>query len=753
MKATLQIDGMHCAGCANAVDKQLENLGGVKSATVNLATESAIVEYEGEISMDDFAEAVSKAGYTLIRDESDAKPKAEQVEEREQNKYETARNNMIGSWVPTVLMLLWMLPMWIANYMFLGPVGMELGMILLSGFAIFIPGWETIKSAWKSSVNLSPNMDVLIAMGALASLSTGFVKLIHELGYGPDFHSFAMIGGMIMAFHLTGRFIETKAKGSASQAIRKLLTLGAKEASVLRDGEEVKIPIKELQVGDIMLVRPGEKIPTDGEVIEGSSSVDESIATGESMPVEKTEGDEVIGATLNTNSVLKIKATKVGNETFLNQVIKLVEEAQGSKIPIQDFADQVTKVFVPVVLLLAMITLALWLVFPGFFGGIVEWASTFIPWVNPDLGPTALAFYAMIAVLVIACPCALGLATPTALMVGSGLGAENGILIRKGEAIQRMKDVNAIVLDKTGTITKGKPTVTDVVTFGDTSNTDLLKWAASVENNSEHPLARAVVNYAQDKNIELADVANFESFTGKGVQAGVGEKKVGVGTPSLMEKMGVEITPEASSQKQQMEEKAKTAVFVSYDGSLAGLLGIADEIKEDSKQAIEEFKKMGLKTIMLTGDNQKTARAIADQVGIDEVIAEVLPDQKSNEVKKLQEAGEVVAMVGDGINDAPALTLADVGIAIGTGTDVAIESGDIVLVKGDLSAVIRAINLSKKTFKKIKQNLFWAFFYNLIMIPLAFVGWLHPLLAEAAMAFSSINVVFNSRRLGKAKLD
>ncbi|WP_409029208.1 heavy metal translocating P-type ATPase [Gracilimonas sediminicola] len=753
MKVTLQIDGMHCAGCANAVDKQLENLEGVKSASVNLATESAVVEYEGDLTMDDFGEAVSKAGYTLIRDDSDSESKADKVEEREQKKYETARRNMVWSWAPTAVMLLWMLPMWIAHYMFLGPVGMELGMILLSGFAIFVPGWETIKSAWKSSVNLSPNMDVLIAMGALASLSTGFVKLAHELGYGPDFHSFAMIGGMIMAFHLTGRFIETKAKGSASQAIRKLLTLGAKEASVLREGEEVKIPIKELQVGDVMLVRPGEKIPTDGEVIEGSSSVDESIATGESMPVEKSEGDEVIGATLNTNSVLKVKATKVGNETFLNQVIKLVEEAQGSKIPIQDFADRVTSIFVPVVLLLALVTLASWLLFPDFFGGIVEWASAFIPWVNPDLGSTALAFYAMIAVLVIACPCALGLATPTALMVGSGLGAENGILIRKGEAIQRMKDVNAIVLDKTGTITKGKPTVTDVIPFGETKEVDLLKWAASVENNSEHPLARAVVNYASEKDIKPTEVSGFESMTGKGVYAELDGKKVGVGTPSLMEKLGVEISSDVSSQKQQLEEKAKTAVLVSFDGEVAGLLGIADEVKEDSKQAIDELKKLGLKTIMLTGDNQKTARAIADQVGIDEVIAEVLPDQKSNEVKRLQDSGDVVAMVGDGINDAPALTLADVGIAIGTGTDVAIESGDIVLVKGDLSAVIRAINLSKKTFTKIKQNLFWAFFYNLIMIPLAFVGWLHPLLAEAAMAFSSINVVFNSRRLGKAKLN
>lgn len=752
-KATLQIDGMHCAGCANAVDKQLESLQGVKSAQVNLATESALVEYEGEISMDDFAEAISKAGYTLLRDESDSKSKAEQVEEREDKKLETARKNMVWSWVPTILMVLWMLPAWIADHMILGHIGMELGMILLSGFAIFVPGWETIKSAWKSTRNLSPNMDVLIAMGALASLSTGFVVLLHHFGLGPQFHSFAMIGGMIMAFHLTGRYIETKAKGSASQAIRKLLTLSAKEASVLRNGEEVKIPVSELQMGDIMLVRPGEKIPTDGEVIEGESSVDESIATGESMPVEKSAGDEVIGATLNTNGVLKVKATKIGNETFLNQVIKMVEEAQGSKIPIQDFADRVTKVFVPIVLLLALMTLASWLLFPQFFGGLVEWAGNFIPWVNPEMSSISLAFYAMIAVLVIACPCALGLATPTALMVGSGLGAENGILIRKGEAIQRMKDVDTIVLDKTGTITKGKPEVTDVIPFGETTETELLKLAASVENNSEHPLARSVVNSAQGKDIELKNATGFESITGKGVKAIVGDSAIGVGTATLMEELGAEISDEQSSQKQKLEEQAKTAVYVSRAGNLIGILGIADEVKGDSLEAISELKKLGLKTIMLTGDNEKTGRAIAEKVGIDEVIAEVLPDQKSNEIRKLQDAGRVVAMVGDGINDAPALTLAVVGIAMGTGTDVAIESGDIVLVKGDLPGVLRAIKLSNATFTKIKQNLFWAFFYNLVMIPLAVIGLLHPLLAEAAMAFSSINVVFNSRRLGNTNLD
>lgn len=752
-KATLQIDGMHCAGCVNAVDRLLESIDGVKSAQVNLATESAVVEYEGEISMDEFADVVSNGGYTLLRDQSETISKAEQAEQREQKKFEKAHRNMIWSWVPTVVMVLWMLPMWIADYMFLGPVGMEIGMILLSTFAIFIPGRETIVSAWKSTKNMSPNMDVLIAMGSLAALSTGFVALLHKLGIGPDFHSFAMIGGMIMAFHLTGRFIETKAKGSASQAIRKLLSLGAKEAAVIRNGEEVNIPVNELQIGDVMVVRPGGKIPTDGEVIEGYSSVDESIATGESMPVEKTAGDEVIGGTLNTNSILKVKATKIGSETFLNQVIKLVEEAQGSKIPIQDFADQVTKIFVPVVLLLATLTLASWLIFPEFFGGLVTWASEYLPWVNPDLGSTALAFYAMIAVLVIACPCALGLATPTALMVGSGLGAENGILIRKGEAIQRMKDVDTIVLDKTGTITKGKPEVTDVLAFNGYKKGDVIKMAASVEHNSEHPLAKAVVEYAKEINIEIPNSVGFESITGKGVKALVKNGAVGVGTSSLMEELGVALTEEMASQKAQLEKEAKTAVYVSESGYLIGVIGIADDVKSDSFKAISAFSELGLKTIMLTGDNQKTGEAIAAKVGIDEVIAGVLPDQKSEEIKKLQEAGRVVAMVGDGINDAPALTLADVGIAIGTGTDVAIESGDIVLVKGDLPGVLKAIKLSKATFTKIKQNLFWAFFYNLIMIPLAVAGMLHPLLAEAAMAFSSINVVFNSKRLSGTDLD
>ena len=541
--------------------------------------------------------------------------------------------------------------------------------------------------------------------------------------------------------------IETKAKGSASQAIRQLLTLEAKEASVLRGGAEIKIPVQELRIGDIMLVRPGEKIPTDGEVIEGESSVDESIATGESMPVDKQTGDMVIGATINSTGVLRVKASKVGSDTFLSQIIRMVEEAQGTKIPIQEFADRVTAVFVPIVLVLAGLTLASWLIFPEFFKEIVFWASDFIPWIDTTWSNTSLAFYATIAVLVIACPCALGLATPTALMVGSGLGATNGILIRKGEAIQLMKDVDTIVLDKTGTITKGKPEVTDIFVIKNTSSDEVLRYAASVEDNSEHPLARAIVDAAFDKKLELIKTTSFNSTTGKGVNASVEGVEVSIGTPALHQSNGVEISDLFLSKKEELEAQAKTVVIVSIDNTIAGLIAIADEVKDDSKEAISKLKSQGLKVVMLTGDNTRTGQAIGKKVGVDEVIAEVLPDQKSAVIQRLQMEGRVVTMVGDGINDAPALTQANIGIAMGTGTDVAIESGDIVLAKGSLSGLLRAINLSKETFKKIKQNLFWAFFYNLIMIPLAILGFLHPLLAEIAMAFSSINVVLNSKSL------
>ncbi len=749
---TLHIDGMHCAGCANAVDKQLKALEGVRSANVNFATDTALVEYEGDIPTDVFEEAVEKAGYTLIRRGEEEGPEDNELEKRETQKLSRARKQMIWSWAATTLMLLWMLPAWIWGYMFLGMTGMEVGMILLSSFVIFGPGRETIRSAWRSATNLSPNMDVLIAIGALAALSTGFVTLSHTLGIGPEFKSFSMIGGMIMAFHLTGRYIEAKAKGSASKAIRKLMTLGAKEATVLRGEEEVKIPLQELRTGDLMIIRPGEKIPTDGEVIKGESAVNESIATGESMPVDKKKGDRVIGATVNTTGMLWVKATEVGKDTFLNQIIRMVEEAQGSKVPIQEFADRVTAVFVPIVLLLAALTFVSWMAFPDFFRGLVAWASDFIPWVDPSWSNITLALYATIAVLVIACPCALGLATPTALMVGSGMGASRGILIRKGEAIQRMKDVDTVVLDKTGTITKGEPGVTDIVGADSFSEDEVLTWAAQVEQNSEHPLARAVIKLARERGLKTDPVSAFQSYTGRGVTSDVNGRKVLAGTMALLEEHSVSVPEALLKHKQQLEEEAKTVVLIGVDDRAAGLIAIADEVKDDSRAAIDALRTKGMKVIMLTGDNYQTGRAIAERVGVDEVIAEVLPGEKAALVRQLQSEGNVVAMVGDGINDAPALTQADVGIAMGSGTDVAIESGDIVLVKGSLAALLKAINLSRATFRKIRQNLFWAFFYNLIMIPLAVAGLLHPLLAEAAMAFSSVNVVLNSKSLGNKDL-
>ncbi len=754
---TLKIEGMHCAGCASAVERSLAKINGISEAAVNLAAETARVTYDpATAEFADFVSAVDKAGYKVIS-ETGAE-KTDQID-RDQAKMDTSKRKMWTAWVFTIPIILWMLPEMIFGYHFLGKIGFNIGMLVLAAGVLFIPGRETYRSAGKSAVHLSPNMDVLIAMGTLASLATGIVSLLHQFGIGPAFNNFAGVAGMIMAIHLTGRYIETMAKGRASQAIRKLLTLEAKEAAIEENGEEKKIPKAELQIGQVMIIRPGEKIPTDGVVVGGQSSVDESIATGESLPVEKGEGDEVIGATINTNGVLRVRVSKIGKDTFLSQVITMVEEAQGSKIPIQAFADKVTSVFVPIVIGVAIVTLALWLLLPGVFGGVAAWASGFLPWVNPEMGPVPLALYAAIAVLVISCPCAMGLATPTALMVGSGMGAENGVLIRKGAAIQRMRDVTAIVLDKTGTITEGKPGVTDIVPVGGYPEKDLLYYAGSVESGSEHPLGAAITEYARQTlggaegtGPALSGAEHFEAVSGRGVGGIVDGKPVTAGTAELMQEHNVEISEEILNKKTSLEEEAKTVMFVAVDGKAAGLIALADRIKPDSADAVAALKEQGLVPVMITGDNEKTARAIAKTAGIDRVIAGVLPDGKVDAIKQLQENGEIVAMAGDGINDAPALTQADVGIAIGTGTDVAIESGDIVLVRGDLSSVVKAVNVSNATFKKIKQNLFWAFFYNVIMVPLAILGMMHPVLAEIAMAFSSINVVTNSRRLQKTSI-
>jgi Cu+-exporting ATPase len=743
---------MHCAGCVAAVERSLKKVEGVREAAVNLATESASVRYDpGKVDLDLLRRAVEEAGYG-VREERSPDDAVESELERDERKIRAARRKMWTAWALTIPIVLWMVPEMLFSVMFLGPAGFNMGMLALGAAVVFWPGRETLRSGWKSAVHGSPNMDVLISMGTLASLASGVIAALHIFGMGPPFANFAGIAGMIMAFHLTGRSIEKKARGRASQAIKKLLTLEAKEAMVEREGREAAVPVSELSVGDVMVVRPGEKIPTDGVVVSGDSSVDESLATGESMPVEKEAGSKVIGATINKQGLLRVRATRVGKDTFLSQVIRMVEEAQGSKIPIQALADRITGVFVPIVVLLALSTLGAWLLFPGFFGGIVTWAASFLPWVDPSMGPVALALFAAIAVLVIACPCALGLATPTALMVGSGMGATNGVLIRNGAAIQILKDVDIMVLDKTGTVTEGRPGVTDVLSLNGMAERELVRLAASAERGSEHPLGRAMVDHALQDDGELPRPERFEAVSGKGVRAVIEGRRVLVGTASLLQEEGVPLDERTSAAQAGLEEQAKTAMLVAVDGTPAGLVAVADRVKPDSAAAVARLRELGFATAMITGDNRRTARVIAAEVGIDRAIAGVLPEGKAEEIRRLQAEGKKVAMVGDGINDAPALTQADVGIAIGTGTDVAIEAGDIVLVQGELSAVVKAVKLSRATFRKIRQNLFWAFFYNVVMVPLAVVGVMHPVLAEIAMAFSSINVVTNSRRLQKADI-
>jgi Cu+-exporting ATPase len=617
----------------------------------------------------------------------------------------------------------------------------NLGMIVLALPVLFWVGWPTYRGAWAAVTHRHANMDTLIAMGTLVALLTGPASFFVPVA------NYAGVAAMIMAFHLTGRYVEETAKGRASQAIRKLLELGAKTARIELDGSEIEVPIENVQVGDLMVVRPGEKIPTDGFIVTGESAVDESMATGESMPINKRPGDEVIGATVNQEGLLKIEATRIGKDTFLAQVIKLVDECQGSKVPIQEFADKVTGIFVPVVIGIAVLTVLAWVLFPGLMYSLVE-AGTFLPWVNPDLSVLTLAIVSMVSVLVIACPCALGLATPTALMVGSGKGAENGILIRSGEAIQTLKEVQIVVFDKTGTITKGKPEVTDIVTTDGFERSALLQAAASVERGSEHPLGRSIVEKAEAQGLALQEPTEFQAIRGKGVMASVNGARVLVGSRRLMRDNGHDPSL-LEDELVRLEDEAKTAMLVAVDDQLAGVVAVADTLKDDSAKAIGALHEMGIQTAMITGDNQRTADAIARVVGIDYILAEVLPDGKVEEVQKLQEEFDQVAFVGDGINDAPALTQANVGIAIGTGTDIAIEASDVTLVRGELTGVVEAITLSRETFKKIKQNLFWAFFYNVVMIPLAVIGWMHPVLAEIAMATSSITVVGNANRLRK----
>ncbi len=742
---TLPIGGMTCASCVNHVERALKKVDGVISAAVNLATEKATVTYiPGLAGLAELRQAVADAGYQVLEAPEEAAGVGEEEVDQEELKMRAARFRMGVAWGFTVPIILWMFAEMFFGILWPNQIVYDLGMILLALPVLFWVGRRTYTGGLAAVRHGYANMDTLIALGTGVSLLTGPASFFFPVA------NYAGVGAMIMAFHLTGRYVEETAKGRASQAIRKLLELGAKTARVLVDGQEIEVPIEKVRVGDVMIVRPGEKIPTDGVVLEGDSAVDESMATGESMPVNKHPGDEVIGATVNQEGLLKVKATKVGKDTFLSQVIKLVEECQGSKVPIQEFADRVTGIFVPVVISIAVLTLLAWIFFPDVMRPLVQ-AGTFLPWVNADLGVVTLAIVSMVAVLVIACPCALGLATPTALMVGSGMGAENGILIRSGEAIQTLKDVKIVIFDKTGTITKGRPEVTDVVPVNGFDERSVLQVAASAERGSEHPLGRAIVEKAEAQGLELAEPLEFQAVRGKGVMASVNGDRVLVGSRRLMAEHGLNPAP-LEVELVRLEEEAKTAMLVAINGTLAGVVAVADTLKEDSVAAIEELRRMGLGTAMITGDNRRTAEAIARRVGIDHVLAEVLPDGKVTEVQKLQERFGLVAFVGDGINDAPALTQANVGVAIGTGTDIAIEASDVTLVSGHLSGVVSAIKLSRATFRKIKQNLFWAFFYNVAMIPLAVIGWMHPVLAEIAMATSSTTVVTNANRLRKVDI-
>jgi len=733
-KINLGIDGMHCASCSARVENALSKLPGVSSAHVNLALEEAFIDYDDKkLRPEVFGQTIAKLGFQ-VREEG------YQDENEQLKQMELARKRMLVSWVITLAVLIFMLPHMVFKAAIIGHKADAWLMFGLSLIAMLFPARAVYVSAFKSVRSGGANMDVLIAMGTLASLLVAPLSLMVK-GLSP--HDFAGIAAMIISFHLSGRYLEAKAKGRASEAIRKLLNLGAKTALIRLDGKETEIPVRKLQIGDIFLVKPGTKVPTDGVVIKGSSSLDESMATGESLPANRKEGDRVLGATLNLDGYLEVKATQVGADTFLAQVIRLVSEAQHSKVPIQLLADRITSIFVPVVLVLAFSVFTAWMLFPQLMNAAASLISSLIPLRLPSTGLSA-ALFASIATLVIACPCALGLATPTALMVGSGIGAQRGILIRNGEALQRMKDLKVIVFDKTGTLTQGKPELIHIETLSGTEQENLA-WAAALEEASEHPLALAVRTAAQD--LKLPERESFSAFPGQGLSGVIEAKNCLIGSPRFLAENGIRADLPAKTDLQHA-----TVVGLAVEGELRAWFYLADTLKPEAIEVVKMLKAKGIEPYMLSGDRRISAETIAARLGINKVLAEVMPADKAKMVKQLQDSGLVVGMVGDGINDAPALKQADIGFAMGLGTDIAIEAADITLLRSEISLIPQAINLSEKTFSKIKQNLFWAFFYNLIAIPLAAFGILHPVIAEIAMAGSSVTVVTNANLLKKSKL-
>ncbi len=740
-KALLPIKGMTCASCVSKVEKALGSVKGVQRADVNLATERASVEYlPGEVTVQDLKKAVERAGYQVLEVLEEDMVERERLA-READLYRLKWKFIVGAiFLGPILFLMYgssALERWIG----LSKETNFFIQFLLATPVQFWAGWQFYVGLWKAAKNKTSDMNTLIAIGTSAAylfslIVTFFPHLIMVEGLMLDVYFDT--SAAIIVLILLGRFLEARAKGKTSEAIKKLIGLQPKTARVIRDGKEADIPVGEVVVGDLVIVRPGEKLPVDGVVREGNSSVDESMVTGESLPVEKRAGDRVIGATINKTGTFRFEATKIGRETVLSQIIRLVQEAQGSKPPIARLVDVIASYFVPVVILIAIVTFVIW-----YFLG----------------PPPALtyAFLNFIAVLIIACPCALGLATPTSIMVGTGKGAEYGILIRGAEALETAHQLNTIIFDKTGTLTRGEPSVTDILVAEPFTDRDILTLAASAEKGSEHPLGEAIVKKANEKELKLSETKDFKAIAGHGIEATVESKRVLLGNIRLMEekKVALDGWPEKA---ETLSLEGKTPMFLAVDGKAAGIIAVADTLKENSKKAVEALHRMGIQVVMLTGDREQTAKAIARQIGIDRVLAEVLPEKKAEEVKRLQAEGRKVGMVGDGINDAPALAQADVGIAIGTGTDVAMESSDITLIKGDLEGIVTALALSRATIRNIKQNLFWAFAYNTALIPMAagalfpFFGiLLHPIFAAGAMAFSSVTVVSNALRLRKFK--
>jgi Cu+-exporting ATPase len=739
-KSIYPVVGMMCATCVAHVEEALNSVPGVVSAVVNLGSEKATVEYLETVTYADLKKAVADAGYELGQELK----ALEDVSETSQREVRKIRNRFIFAALLTIPIVVMMLT----------PAfkGMEYLLWALATPVQFWAGWRFYKGAWGALRHRTTDMNTLIAVGTSAAYIYSVIATVFPAVFtanGLMAHVYFDTSSAIITLILLGRYLEARAKGQTSEAIKKLIGLQPKTAIVVRNGQEQQIPIEDVLTGDLVLVKPGERVPVDGILREGYSSLDESMITGESIPVEKKAGDEVIGATINKTGSFRFEATKIGKDTTLARIVRLVEEAQGSKAPVQRLADVIASYFVPIVIGIAIVTFLIW-----FFAGP-----------SPQM---TYAFLNFVAVLVIACPCALGLATPTAIIVGTGKGAEHGILIRSADTLERAHKINAVLLDKTGTLTLGKPAVTDIIAVNGYPENEILRLAASAEKNSEHSLAEAIVKTAAEKNLELLPVSEFNAIPGFGIEAAVDGKKMLLGNLKLLQERNISLTT-LDMQANELWFQGKTVMFISIDGKAAGLIALADTIKPDAVNVVRQLHKMGIEVAMVTGDNKRTAEAIAKQAGIDRVFADVLPEHKADEVKKLQAEGKVVAMVGDGINDAPALAQADVGIALGTGTDVAMETGDITLIRGELNGIVTAISLSKRTMRTIRQNLFWAFAYNVILIPVAagvlyfafrnspvpsglkFIlgdrGFLNPIMAAAAMALSSITVVTNSLRI------